>query len=69
MILSLLLSFLDLIPWLRMYSLLWRNTPRLFPLVLGVLLQHYYQYSKFVKDIAAVPLRRKELIYDEVFSA
>jgi hypothetical protein len=69
MILSLLLSFLDLIPWLRMYSLLWRNTLRLFPLVLGVLLQHYYQYSKFVKDTAAVPLRRKELIYDEVLSA
>ena len=53
-------------------SLTRRTTLGLLPLVLGVLLRHYY--SKLVKDkgtgkeCVAVPLRNKELMYDEAFS-
>jgi hypothetical protein len=51
-------------------SLTRRITLGLFPLALGVLLRHYY--SKLVrnkgKECVAVPLRSKELMYDEAFS-
>jgi hypothetical protein len=51
-------------------SLTRRTTLGLFPLVLGVLLRHYY--SKLAKDktkgCVAVPLRSKELMYDEAFN-
>ena len=53
-------------------SLTRRTTLGLFPLVLGVLLRHYY--SKLLKgkgtgkECVAVPLRNKELMYDEAFS-
>jgi hypothetical protein len=50
-------------------SLTRRTFLGLFPLVLGILLRHYYSRlpKGKGKEHVAVPLRRKDLAYDEAF--